>query len=370
MTAFVDQDLNLIAVQKSSSKARADQDLHLIAVVKNNFMPILPIIFPGQNTNIPAGTNAFRGPAWSVKKKPEYYSILQHATSGRTTVVTLARNPLWYWEFTFELILDDPNRPNKFFTIPFPATDIEELTSFYSKVHGVGLFAYQPPDSARGGSFTAISVNVPTNGLAAIVTDGATPVTNLKLNDILVGNGFTSATYLNGVTATVVGINPLINAFTVSAPTSGTHSLVSDTGKMAGGQLVSVDSSNYCELVNALGTYPLTISSSAAPNMVVESVQLIDIQTLAFYANGVFYPNYVITKDYSKIGSAIYITKGQGVAPYSGITVKFNSTPAAPITAAFNYYYLCKFSDDTQDYENFLAYLWSCSSIKIQQTKH
>lgn len=369
MAARVDQDLFLAAIQKNGSLARVDQDLHLIAITNQGFMQTLPIIFPGQNTNILP--SAFRGPAWSIKKSPQYEGIYQQSTSGRTTVVTLARNPLWHWEFTFEVIFDDPNKPNSFFTVPFPATDMEELTSFYSSVQGAGLFAYQPPDSARGGIFKALSVTVPINGLAAITTDGVTPVTNLKLGDILVGNSFTSATYLNGATATVVGINPLINAFTVSVSTSGTHTLVSDTGKMLGGQLLSVDANNVTELVNTIGSYPLTITASPSTAMTVEAVQLINIETLGFYSAGVFYPNYKITKDYTKLGQALYITKsGASAAPYSGITVQFNSTPTAPLTAAFNYYYLCKFSDDTQEYDNFITTLWACSQIKIQQTKH
>ena len=368
MAARIDQDLNLVAVQKTSSVARVDQDLFLLAISEQDFLPVLPIAFPGQNTSSPP--NTFRGPSWSVKKSAEYSSILQHTTAGRTTVVTLARNPLWHWEFTFEVILDDPNRPNAFFTIPFPATDMEELTSFYSSVQGAGTFAYQPPDSARGGNFVATSVNVPTNGLAAITTDGTTPVTNLKLGDVLVGNNFTSATYLNGASATVVGINPLISAFTVSVVTSGTHALVSDTGNIVGGQLLSVDVNNYVELVNTIGTYPLTISTSPSTRMAVESVQLIDVETLAFYSNGVFFPNYKITRDFSKTGRALYITKGQGIAPYSGVTVQFQASTTAPVTASFNYYYLCKFSDDTQEFENFTTTLWANSAIKIQQTKH
>lgn len=366
--ARVDQDIILTAVQLDRSTARVNQDILLTVFIPASFLPVLPVLASGQSTIPPVG--GVRGPGWSIKKNPTYFNILQQASSGRTTVVTLARNPQWHWEFTFEVILDDPNKANPFFTIPLPATDLEQLTSFYSSVQGSGTFAYQPPDSARGGSFKATSVYVPVDGLASITTDGSVPVTYLRLGDILVGSGFTTATYLNGATATVVGINPLINAYTVSLITSGTHPFTSDSGKMQGGQPVTVDGNNFCELVNTIGSYPLTITGSPATSMTVEAIQLIDKDTFGFYANGAFFPNYRITKDYSLSGRALYVTKGQGVAPYQGITVQFNSVPPAPVTATYNYYYLCKFSEDTQDYQNFITLLWSCSSLKIQQTKH
>jgi hypothetical protein len=367
LAARLDQDLYLLAVQKTGARARLDQDLLLVAKASDGFLQTLPIVVAGQSTNLPL--NAVRGVGWSVKKSAKYFSIPQQSTSGVSTVVILARNPEWHWEFTFEILLDNPNQPNSFYTIPFPATDIEELTSFYSSAQGAGKFAYQPPDSARGGTFVVTTVNVPTNGLVAITTDGATPVTNLKLGDILVGNSFSLATYLNRAAATVVGINPLISAFTIAVSTSGIHAPVTDNGQMVGGQPLIV-TNNTCELVSTIGTVPLTITSSPSTSLTVEAVQLIDKETLTFYSNGVRLLNYTIDRTFALTGRAMYIAKGKGVSPYQGISVSFLSTPTNPVTASYNYYYLCKFSDDTQEYDNFVATLWACSSIKIQQTKH
>jgi hypothetical protein len=41
----------------------------------------------------------------------------------------------------------------------------------------------------------------------------------------------------------------------------------------------------------------------------------------------------------------------------------------SPIIASYSYYYPCRFSEDTQDYENFMTMLHLCSSVKFDQQR-
>ncbi len=48
-------------------------------------------------------------------------------------------------------------------------------------------------------------------------------------------------------------------------------------------------------------------------------------------------------------------------------TLTFNTAPAAgsQITASFRYYFICRFAADTQDFEEFMANLWSLHELKL-----
>lgn len=53
---------------------------------------------------------------------------------------------------------------------------------------------------------------------------------------------------------------------------------------------------------------------------------------------------------------------------YGNGLVTFTSAPAsgAAMTVTFTYYFLCRFSDDSNSFENFLYRLWSAQEIKLQ----
>jgi hypothetical protein len=116
--------------------------------------------------------------------------------------------------------------------------------------------------------------------------------------------------------------------------------------------LTNPDANNNVELVHQIGGYPYNGSMV----QVTEAVQVIDNASLIVYANG------TPTGAYS-------LQAANSISPYQGIVLHFTGTPATPITATFNYYYLCRYSEDTQDYENFMAMLWGCSSVKIEQVR-
>lgn len=318
--------------------------------------PIFPTLAPGQSYTVPG--EPLRGPGWSIKKTPTWSNERQQTTSGRTLVVKYWVNPLWKWEFTYEVMFDNPNFSNGFYTTPFPATDFEIMQGFFCGMEGQGNeFAYQPPDSVRGGSFTITSVFVGTVNVAVLGINPSVPVTRLRLGDSLHITGLSVVTGLNTENGTVIGIDPVNSKITLSI-TIATHAFTADSGTAVGGQpLSALDASGNVEIVNTIGAYPNTLVASPVINSVVESVQLVDTSTIIIYGNGT-----------NVTGSATFAA-ADSIAPYQGVVAQFGLTSVAtPITASFSYYYLCRFSEDTQEFENFMAMLWK-ATVKIDQVR-
>lgn len=331
----------------------------------------LPVVVPGQNfAPFPTPT---QGPTWNVKKTSEFSNIKQQSTSGKVYVTNQRSAGLWKFEFKFEVLSDDPAKHNQYFTVPVAATDLASLESFYASVEGSGKFAYQPPDHYRGGTYAITSVTVLTDGYAILTTN--TSLVSMKLGDKLVGSGFGTASYLNGKTGTVINANYQAKTFILAISTSGTHPLTVGSGTFVGGQpLQNPDANNRLELVNTVGSYsPLLVSSSVT--QVVEPVQLID--TVSCKSNDlVIYDSTGASIPYTFLntttfGTGIMVDKTkQQYPPYEGIVIQLTPPYVQPVYAAYSYYYLCRFSEDTQEYENFMATLYALSALKIEQVRH
>jgi hypothetical protein len=316
---------------------------------------IFPGLEPTQSFN--ALPLPVRSPTWNWKQTAKWSNKRQTATNGRTVVIKYWPNPLWSWEYTYGYIKDNPADSNPFYSVPIPATDFEILKGFYCGMAGGGNeFAYQPPDAIRGGSFGITSAQAPVSGEAIVGVSSLGTPGQIRLGDSWHISGLSSATYLNGENGTVTAINQAQLLVTLAITTGGTHAFTADSGTAIGGQpLLAADSNNNSELVNTIGSYPTTISATPTVQLVTESVQLIDTGTLTVYANG------------TSVGYSL--NQPDTVPNYQGYVMTFGSAPATPIIAQFTYYYLCRFSQDTQEYENFLSMLWMAKSVKFDQMR-
>lgn len=88
---------------------------------------------------------------WAVHKVQQWSTIVQKSTSGGRIAIPLwPNNPLWGWEWTYDVILDDLTRLS-YAGAPNNNTlysDINMMQAFYFANKGGGVeFAYQPPDS-------------------------------------------------------------------------------------------------------------------------------------------------------------------------------------------------------------------------------
>lgn len=323
--------------------------------------PVFPTLLPAQSFTLPV--KPLRWPSWDVKRVPTFSNQRQQTVSGRTLVVKYWINPLWQWELTYENITDNPSSANPYYTVPISATDMEILVGFYCGMQGQGNeFAFQPPDSIRGGSFTITSASALTANIAVLGINPAISVGRLRMGDGIHISGLSTATYLNGQNGVVIGRNdnPLINTVTLSIPTSGTHAAVTDSGTAVGGQILgNPDINGNVEVVNTIGSYPFSITP--APTMVAakESVQLIDLPTLTVYGgNG------------ANLNANYTVAAANTIAGYEGLVLQFGGfSVTAPLMATFTYFYICRFTEDTQEYDNFMAMLWKCSSVKFGQVR-
>lgn len=93
----------------------------------------------------------FRYANWSAHKVMNWSTITHKSVSGGQLNVPLwPNNPLWSWEWIYEVVLDDPSK-RSFTTAPNNNTlytDLQILEAFYFLQRGsAGVFNYQPPDS-------------------------------------------------------------------------------------------------------------------------------------------------------------------------------------------------------------------------------
>lgn len=317
-------------------------------------VPILPGYMPGQAGTIPV--YPARGPGYSIKVTSKWNNSRQQSVNGRMIVVKYWTAPLWEWEWLFDVLPDNPQFQNPLYTVnsPVPYTDYQIISSFFNDRQGGGNeFAFQPPDSVIGGLFTATTVQ----GTSNLWTIG------INNNTIQAGlyvalSGFGTATWLNGQILQVLqsGPNYIIVYFSHS-----NLGLTSDAGTIFAGQILSpLDGNNNTQIVHQTGGYPI-LPVSGTPvvlQSVVEPVQLLDTSAVTVYANGLL------------VNPANYtISAANSVAGYLGLVLHFSGAQTPPITASFPYYYLCRFTEDSQEFENFQMQLWSIGSFKFEQVR-
>lgn len=322
-------------------------------------VPIFPGFQPGQ-TFVPPGT-PIRAPKWNYKVTAQYKNFKQRAVNGLTRTTKYWPNRLRLFEWTYGYLYDDPTGVaynlgphSSFYSQPIPATDFQILDSFYGSLFGGGdQFLFQPPDSVVGGSATINAVFGSGNFWTLFFT--TSPLFALGLYATF--TGLTLATFLNGQTLEVLATGPnSITVYFVHAP----QAKAAETGSAFVGQLLEpVDSNNNTELRRTIGSFPNLPLTGTPYSMtqVTESVQVINTTGLHVYANGV------------NVDGSYTITAADTVAPYSGLVLTFGAPPTPPLIAGFPYYFPCRFSEDTQEYENWLTMLYMASAVKFEQDR-
>jgi hypothetical protein len=330
-------------------------------------IPIFPTLAQVQSYDLTP--QIVRSPGWNVKKTQAFSNEKQQIKSGRTSMIKYWDNPLWRWEFNYQYLKDNPADPNPYYqTGKVPATDLEVLESFFCGMQGQGSeFGYQPPDSVRGGSFPIVSVSVPSTDIAVLGINPSVSVLPLRLGDSVYVSGLSVVTGLNGQNGTVINRDRSANTITLKI-TASPHIYTADSGTAAGGQMLgAADANNNIELVNTVGGYPNPLVSDPEFVPIVEPVQLICPYTLAVRdGNGNLLLDYILADPSTVL---IPTTEYYSGKKYRGYVLQFFSTPTPPVTASFNYYYYCRFSEDAQEFENFMAMLHLCSAMKLEQVR-
>jgi len=280
-------------------------------------------------------------------------------------VVKYWNSPLWLWEWVYDVILDDPTKQNPYYSLPIPYTDFEILKGFYNSMQGGGNeFLYQPPDFQIGGSLgggTITSVQV-LNNVAILLMNNSTFTAHGGLSAITAG--LTGASFLNGQPL------PLLYADATTVKCAFTHANygpTADSGSLVIGQplatpvLNPLDTKYYSELLHMVGGYP-TIPITGSPSATTqstESVQVIQSTGLTVWdSTG------------ASLAGSFVLTAAATTPPYTGLTLQFSSVPSnLPIMYSAKFYYLCRFPEDTMEWENFMASLWLSKSFKFEQVR-
>ena len=76
---------------------------------------------------------------------------------------------------------------------------------------------------------------------------------------------------------------------------------------------------------------------------------------------------YVFSADLSAVYVAGVLQDPTSYTFTSPNTLTFNTAPAygSQITASFRYYFVCRFAADAQDFEEFMANLWTLHELKL-----
>lgn len=308
--------------------------------------PVIPINASGSSSQ------PIRGLTWSVNRSPKYSTIVQQTYNGRELRLPRWTNSLSEWELTWEVIFDGwASKANQASNIPF--SDLQVLRSFYDAMLGSsGIFLFTPVDSVvTGQPLAAPDTNSNTelvhtvggwpNGSALASAKTVTNVTVLK-NLLTVGlNNVTGLVAGSGLTFSNVGTATFLNTQQISI------AYISGTNVYA--QFVHSDYGSAADTGTATNNSQMTIQNESVQSMV----------SLSVFENGVL----------KSLGGDYTLLQPSTTSPYLGYVIHFLGGITLPVTVNYTYYYLCRFSDDSLDLENFMYNLWALKSLKIQQVR-
>lgn len=283
----------------------------------------------GLYTEVPLATEVFptlRGLGWSVHKKPMFATKISEHVSGREVRASFMQYPKWDFELTFEFLKDE-NLDD----------DLREIMGFYLNQLGrFNAWLYKDPtDYHAVNEQFGIGDGVTLEYLALRSLGGfREPVGQFNFDNLL--------TFLAS------GVNVMNNTADVGANEYATGYgpvKLTSSGALPTGLL---STKNYW-LINAGGglvKFALTKANALAGTAVDISAIGSGTNTIsngvAVYDNGAL----VDPSDYTL------------VAPNR---ILFDVAPddTHVLTADFDYYFQCRFSEDQQDYENFMYQLWT-----------
>lgn len=273
---------------------------------------------------------AVRGLGYTVIKAPEDQVIVQSSPSWASTRVVQSLNPVWHWRLLYDVLIDNPLKPNP----SYAYTDLQTLLGFViARRNDYDDFLFLDPDDNFFGP--------------AMITQSWLPNYPFAFGAIIVV----------GAVAWQVTAAPAGARSGLSQPSFA--SSPQTDGALTWTQLGSTIGGGWPNPFAQLSAYPWTVSGTTtyySPLQILRGGQFYqDVFDLAsalnVYENGVLSSNYQL-----QIGGMAIPNISS-----SGLYLQWNSgyTPNQPITASFNYYYRAHFEDDSEDFEKFAYQLWT-----------
>ena len=276
---------------------------------------------------LPVFPSAIRGLTWPVLKTSEFNTLVQDAPNKMDTRIAQTYNPFWHWELIFDVLFDNPAQ----LTSGLSCTDYRTLQGFILSLQGsfADFLLDDPSDDYVGPALIAGAPN--TAAELQLVNDGA-------------GNYY-SPVQRNFGGQFYEGVTDLNGAITVYAngalQTNGTNYSVIGPGFALPGR-------SYM----GLGLQWASPAAWAAGHAYALNAVIMDpaghLQKVTTAGtSGATIPTFNDAGGTTNDNTVIWTDQG------------YNPGPAGPITAQFNFYFRCRFEEDTQDFEQFLPQMWT-----------
>mgnify|MGYP001282554627 CR=1 FL=1 len=292
--------------------------------------------FPAMNGGTPLGSRErLRGVGWSVFKKPEFNTKIAPHVSGHEVRAAFFQYPRYEFNLTYELLKDEINADE---------SDLKTLMGFFLQ---------------RQGSYDEFCFEDPTDyyieGQAIGVSDGGT----VQYNMVRTYGGFTEpvgqvnldalATF--GEADVNVG-NNTINIDSTSEYTTGYGPVAFST---AGTLPAGLDATKAYWVI-VVDSQNIRVALSKADALAGTAVDITDDGTGTFTLSN---------------STAVYLDGVlQDLDTYEIVQNQliFDAAPDEDdvITATFHFYFVCRFLDDMQEYENFMYQLWSINEVSFK----
>jgi hypothetical protein len=276
---------------------------------------------------LPVFPSGIRGLTWPVLKSSEFNTLVQEAANKMDTRIAQTYNPFWHWELVFDVLLDNPAQ----LTSGFTYTDYRTLQGFFLSLQGsFGDFLLDDPsDDYVGPALSSGSPN--TQAELQLVSDGAGNYYS-PVQRNFGGQFYEDVTDLNG-SITVYADGTL--------QSQGPNYSVQGPGFALAGK-------SYMGLVLQWASPAAWQASHAyALNAIIMDPAGHLQKCTTAGTSGATIPTFNDSGSTTNDNTVIWTDQG------------YNPGPASPVTAQFNFYFRCRFEEDTQDFEQFLNQMWT-----------
>lgn len=267
-----------------------------------------------------------RGLTYPVEKTSEFNTVVQSAPNLLETTVAQTRNPLWQWQFIYDVLWDD---------------DAHKVAGYadYRRLQGFIL--------KQGGRATEFLYTDPTDNAVgpALISGAPNPMAELQIVDDGVGNYY-SPIQRNFGGQFLEDITDLNGAIAVYA-NSVLKSIVTD--------------------------YTIVGPGLATPGMSFMGLAIKWAAPPTWTPSAVFATNALLLDPAGHIqkattggatGATIPVFDDAGGTTTDGATIVwadqgYNTPPTGPINATFSFYFRVKFGADKQDFTQFVNQMWT-----------
>ncbi len=306
------------------------------------------------------------GQSWSVHKKPTFSTLVASHVSGREVRDALYQDPIWQFEATFDGLSSSATA--------FPGLgpqSLQTLMGLYLQLQGqFGTFLYtDPTDNTVANQSIATGDGSTTNFVCTRTLGGffepvgwVTSVAGVYLNGLAIPSAGLPAPASPALSPIAGGSLGASTYFaTVSYVTASGETVASSEASLAvaSGHLLVVTSPIAPTPASAIGWNVYVGATTGAETRQNGATPIAIGANWTEPATGLL------------VGSAPPGANTTGWTLTSPATLTFAGAPAigAAIATSFSYAFLCRFDDDSLDFDQVMSNLWKIDSLKFRSVR-